>query len=189
MPKKLAGRAAVRIDYMVDPPNDGHSARWVTCSFAGRGLELAWVADGQALSSLMIQGSGLLQLEDGRTLHVNYASQNGTGYVFFQLAQDGPFGVDGIPLTAGRAIATDKKFFPSGAISYIRYPRVRFAEDGRVLGSEPSGRFVVDQDTGSAIQGPARVDVFWGGGAEAARRAATLNGDGSLSVLLLKEAL
>lgn len=200
-------------------------------ALAGKHLEVAWVADELARYSLMVQGSGILRYEDGRTANVNYAGQNGhpyTGlgkalvadgkipmallsmpaieayfkanpgqmhgylnrnpsYVFFKLAPDGPFGVDGISLTAGRAIATDKAQYPSGAITYIHYPRARFDAQGQLAGWEDGTRFVCDQDTGGAINGPARVDIFFGGGQEAARRAGTLNGLGSLEVLLLKD--
>jgi membrane-bound lytic murein transglycosylase A len=114
-----------------------------------------------------------------------YLNRN-PSYVFFQLQPDGPFGCDGIALTPGRAIATDKRLFPSGAIAYIRYPRARFDASGQVVGWETGTRFVVDQDTGGAILGPGRVDIFWGGGEEAAQRAGTLNGNGTLTYFLLK---
>jgi membrane-bound lytic murein transglycosylase A len=108
-------------------------------------------------------------------------------YVFFRLAPEGPFGSDGIPLTAGRAIATDKRLFGSGLIGYLTYPRARFAADGAITAWEPGSRFVMDQDTGGAIKGAGRVDVYWGGGPEAALRAGTLNGSARLWYLLLKE--
>ncbi|MDB5099896.1 MAG: MltA domain protein [Cyanobacteria bacterium RYN_339] len=200
-------------------------------ALANKQLEVAWVADELGRYSLMVQGSGMLHFDDGRTVNVNYAGQNGhpyTGlgkalvadgkipmaqlsmptieayfksnpdqmhgylnrnpsYVFFKLAPDGPFGSDGIALTSGRSIATDKSLYPSGAITYVKYPRARFDDKGQVAGWDQGGRFVCDQDTGGAITGPGRVDIFYGGGQEGARRAGTLNGMGTLSVLLLKE--
>ena len=108
-------------------------------------------------------------------------------YVFFKLAPEGPYGSDGIALTPGRAIAADKRLFGSGLIGYLTYPRARFAPDGSVAAWEAGSRFVLDQDTGGAIKGPGRVDVYWGGGPEAALRAGTLNGDARLWYLLLKE--
>lgn len=200
-------------------------------ALAGRGLEIAWVADEMARYSLMVQGSGLLRYADGRIVNVNYAGQNGhvysslgkhlvaegkipqalismpaiqdyfkahpdelrgylnrnASYVFFKLSPDGPYGCDGIPLTAGRAIATDKRLFPSGAIAYLEYPRAAFDAQGRPSRWDTGTRFVVDQDTGGAILGPGRVDIYWGGGEEAARQAGTLNGHGRASYLLIKE--
>lgn len=165
-------------------------------ALAGKGLEIAWVADAKARSSLMLQGSGQLRFADGRVVCVNYAGQNGhpfvagdanPSYVFFKLAAEGPFGNDGVPLTAGRAIATDKRLFGTGHLAWISYPRARFDERGAVVGWEPGGRFVVDNDTGGAITGPGRVDMFWGGGEEAARRASTLHGPARVWFLLPKD--
>nr|MBP7323550.1 murein transglycosylase [Deltaproteobacteria bacterium] len=48
-------------------------------------------------------------------------------------------------------------------------------------------RFMLDQDTGSAIQGPGRVDIFWGTGDEAGRIAGGFKYDGELYYLLIKE--
>jgi membrane-bound lytic murein transglycosylase A len=47
-------------------------------------------------------------------------------------------------------------------------------------------RYVLDQDTGSAIQGPGRVDIFMGTGAQAGERAGRINDTGELYYLLLK---
>ncbi|MNX84777.1 Membrane-bound lytic murein transglycosylase A precursor [compost metagenome] len=103
-----------------------------------------------------------------------YLIQN-PSYVFFKLAESGPFGVSGVMLTAGRSMATDKALSPSGAIAYVRY-----TQDGK-----EQGRFVCDQDTGSAIKGWGRADIFWGAGEEAGLIAGTLNASGSLTYLLL----
>lgn len=108
-------------------------------------------------------------------------------YVFFQIMPEGPYGVSGMQLVPGRAIATDKSLFPSGTIAYLEYPRARFDEKGNVCGWEQGGRFVVDADTGGAIRGPGRIDIYWGGGEDAARRAGTLNGNGHATFLLLKD--
>ncbi len=115
-----------------------------------------------------------------------YLNRN-PSYVFFRLASEGPYGSDGIALTPGRAIATDKRLFGSGLIGYLTYPRARLGPDGKVEAWEKGSRFVLDQDTGGAIKGPGRADVYWGGGAEAAMRAGTLNGDARLWYLILKE--
>lgn len=107
-------------------------------------------------------------------------------YVFFRLAESGPFGSDGIMLTPGRSVATDKKVSPSGAIAYLRYSKPTLGPDLKLLGVAETGRFVCDQDTGSAIKGIGRVDTFWGGGTEAEAIAGTLNATGSITYLLLK---
>ncbi|WP_338430007.1 murein transglycosylase A [Synechococcus elongatus] len=83
------------------------------------------------------------------------------------------------PLTPGRSIATDKTLFPPAALALIKAP---LAGDRAGL----SYRYVLDQDTGSAIRGYGRVDVFWGTGATAKARAGDVNGPGALYYLLLK---
>lgn len=108
-------------------------------------------------------------------------------YVFFQIMPAGPYGVSGMQLVPGRAIATDKSLFPSGTIAYLEYPRARFDDQGNLCAWEQGGRFVVDADTGGAIRGPGRIDIYWGGGEDAARRAGTLNGNGHATFLLLKD--
>lgn len=114
-----------------------------------------------------------------------YFNQN-PSYVFFALSPEGPFGCDGVALTPGRAIATDKRQSPSGALVHVRYPKARFDAAGQVIGWDEGTRFVIDQDTGGAILGPGRIDFYLGGGAEAAKTAGTLNGTGRAEVLLLK---
>ncbi|MEB3222388.1 MAG: MltA domain-containing protein [Candidatus Sericytochromatia bacterium] len=167
-------------------------------ALAGRGLEIAWVKDPTLRTSLMIQGSGVLRFPDGRLVNVLYAGQNGhvfvggdqsrnPSYVFFRLGAEGPTGCDGVPLTGGRAIATDKRLFPTGSLAWISYPRARFNARGQVEAFEQGGRFVLDQDTGGAITGPGRVDVFWGGGDDASRRAHALNGTGRLWFLVPRD--
>lgn len=150
------------------------------------GLGKAMVASGQ-LSPDQLSMPGITAYFARHPDQLHATLNRNPSYVFFKLAPEGPFGVDGIPLTGGRSIATDKKLFPSGAIAYIQYPHARFNARGQVVGWEKGGRFVLDQDTGGAIQGPGRVDIFYGGGDEAARRAGTLNGNGHLSVLLLED--
>jgi membrane-bound lytic murein transglycosylase A len=109
-------------------------------------------------------------------------------YVFFALADDGPYGNIGVPLTPGRSIATDPAVFPKGALAYVTTEQVVVAPDGRtVVGSQPLARFALNQDTGGAIRGPGRVDLFWGAGDDAAARAGHLRHEGRLYWLLLKE--
>jgi len=108
-------------------------------------------------------------------------------YVFFRLAEEGPFGSTGVVLTAGRSIATDSSLFPPGAPALIRTERPLFDEEGEVAGWRSFARFVVNQDTGGAIKGPDRVDLFWGAGEEAGRDAGYMKQNGELYILLPKE--
>jgi membrane-bound lytic murein transglycosylase A len=108
-------------------------------------------------------------------------------YVFFQTEKGGPFGNIAVPLTPGRSIATDSSIFPKGALAFIECQKPILAKDGVILGWAPFGRYVLNQDTGGAIRGPGRVDLFWGSGPFSRIAAGHLKHPGSLYFLLLKE--
>ena len=102
-------------------------------------------------------------------------------YIFFRrlpgLAADaGPQGSLGVPLTPGRSLAVDPAFIPLGAPVFLA---TRDPLDGR-----PIHRLMLAQDTGRAIRGPARADLFWGWGAAAAARAGPMQEAGELFLLL-----
>ncbi|MEL6468510.1 MAG: MltA domain-containing protein [Cyanobacteria bacterium J06623_4] len=108
-------------------------------------------------------------------------------FVFFRATDGAPAtGSLGYPVTAGRSIATDKSIMPPGALALITLPLPQRSPDG-TLESSTTARFVLDQDTGGAIKGPGRVDLFVGTGAEAGEVAGVINNTGALYYLLLKE--
>jgi membrane-bound lytic murein transglycosylase A len=87
-------------------------------------------------------------------------------YVFFRetgpvVAGVGPVGAQGVPLTAGRSIAVDRRFVPLGVPLWVE---TTVPSPG---GEMPLRRLMVAQDTGGAIRGVVRGDVFWGEGAAA----------------------
>ena len=188
-----------------------------------RGKEIAWVDDEIDLFFLHIQGSGRIQLENGETMRIGYAEQNGhpyrsigrilvqrgelaleqasmqgikawarerpdkasellnsnASYVFFRelpSAEGGPPGSLGVPLTAGRSIAVDRRHVPLGAPVFIAttWPNTM----------RPLNRIVLAQDTGGAIRGPVRADFFWGHGERAAREAGRMKQRVRMWVLL-----
>ena len=108
-------------------------------------------------------------------------------FIFFQ--ETGGTGATGsihVPVTAERSIATDKSLMPPGALALI-YNSFPYPVGGGKLQRRTVSRFVLDQDTGSAIKGPGRVDYFMGSGKLAGDRAGITGGNGSLYYLLLKE--
>ena len=194
--------------------------------------ELLWVDDPIRKFFLQIQGSGLVQLPDGRLLRVGYADQNGRAYrpigrdlvemgelsreevslqtidawlrahpdradeimdknpsyVFFQLlgeadTLEGPLGAQGVPLLAGRSLAVDRRYIPYGAPVWLETD-APFPD-----GDRPFRRLMVAQDTGGAIKGGVRGDVFWGSGDLAEFVAGHMNSRGSYYVLLPKAAV
>ena len=106
-------------------------------------------------------------------------------YVFFRLDTGPSLGNIGVPLTPGRSIATDSTLFPKGALGFIAAQKP-VIENGAITGWVPFTRFVLNQDTGGAIKGPGRVDVFFGQGAEAELSAGNLQHEGELFFLLRK---
>ncbi len=198
----------------------------------GKKLEIAWV-DPIDSFFLQIQGSGILEFEDGQTLQVGYASQNGhpyvpigrflfdviprekmslqtieahlktlspedmqellnknPSYVFFNALESRSITSMGTPTVAGRTIATDRRFFPKGALAYLVHEMPQFQGEAQ----DPTewkamSRLVVDQDTGGAIRGPGRLDLYLGAGKEARRDAGVMKRSGRLYYFFPKENL
>ncbi|MDX1778032.1 MAG: MltA domain-containing protein, partial [Thermodesulfobacteriota bacterium] len=103
-------------------------------------------------------------------------------YTFFNIVKGGIVGSLGVELVPARAIATDKQIFPSGALSYI----VTSIPSNSSNKTVPWSQFVLNQDEGGAIQGPHRVDIFWGSGSRAEHIAHHMNHPGELYFLVLK---
>ena len=89
-----------------------------------------------------------------------------------------------VPVTADRSIATDKSMMPPGALALV-YTELPYSS-GSAIQQKLVSRYVLDQDTGSAITGPGRVDYFMGTGKIAGDRAGVTGGPGQLYYLLLK---
>ncbi|MDA0691370.1 MAG: MltA domain-containing protein [Nitrospinae bacterium] len=100
-------------------------------------------------------------LRDHPSLIPKYLHQN-KRYIFFAYSDEGPTGSGGGELVGGRSIATDKSIYPAGglALLFIRKPILNEAHE--IVRWKRSFRFVVDQDTGSDINGPGRGDLFFG---------------------------
>ena len=108
-------------------------------------------------------------------------------YIFFEEFSGAVNGSEGVALTPGRSIATDKILFPGGGLAFITCKRPHRNAEGDVVSWSKMHRFVVDQDTGAAIKGPGRVDIFWGTGEEAEETAGGSKEMGELYYLLIKE--
>ncbi len=115
--------------------------------------------------------------------------EKNASYVFFQKVQsrkiegEGPMGAEGVPLTPGRSLAVDRKYMPLGVPLWLAggLPAVHEGEPDRRI-----RRLLVAQDTGGAIRGPVRGDLFWGFGPEAESGAGRMKHRGKLWVLLPK---
>ncbi|MFH2201509.1 MAG: MltA domain-containing protein [Elusimicrobiota bacterium] len=111
-------------------------------------------------------------------------------YTFFSvqpMTKDGePSGSIGQPLTPGRSIAVDPEFVPLGAVAYVSLTMIQADGKGGWLGKNPARRFVHCQDTGGAIKGPGRVDLYMGHGPQAKATAHSVWDQGDMYVLLKK---
>lgn len=107
-------------------------------------------------------------------------------YVFFKLESDGPIGYLEVKLTPGRSIAVDYRLFPLPALAYIETEKPLVGGSGEIIRWEKFSRFAVSQDTGGAIRGPARSDLFWGNGTYAEIAAGHMQHRGRLFFLVLK---
>jgi membrane-bound lytic murein transglycosylase A len=108
-------------------------------------------------------------------------------YVFFRITALGPqdeaVGGQGVPLMPGRSIAIDRALHVYGTPFFI-------AADLQIANERTGTKFrrlMVAQDTGSAIVGPARADIYFGAGDEAGRMAGRIKNPGQFVMLIPRE--
>ncbi len=103
-------------------------------------------------------------------------------YIFFTLrtkVEQGPRGSLNVPLTPERSVAVDRRIIPLGSPIWLSTSLPNDGADYR--------RLMFAQDTGGAINGPIRADVFFGRGARAKALAGTMKQTGKIYILLPKE--
>jgi membrane-bound lytic murein transglycosylase A len=104
-------------------------------------------------------------------------------YIFFREApvEDpalGPVAAAKVPLTPGRSIAVDRLLHTFGTPFFVDAPELA------AFGQKPFRRLMIAQDTGSAIVGPARGDLFAGSGDSAGEIAGVVRADATFFALL-----
>lgn len=102
-------------------------------------------------------------------------------YVFFRKLEGRPLTASGTEVVDGRTIATDWRYFSKGTLAFLEFTHPQMGEEHKV-----SRRFVFDQDTGGAIRGPGRVDLFCGAGNSAEEMAGHMRHVGKLWYLVPK---
>ncbi|WP_246730176.1 murein transglycosylase A [Nitratireductor mangrovi] len=196
-------------------------------ALAGRGLEMAWLADPVDVFFIHVQGAARLIMPDGSARRVTYAAKSGhrfTGpggilaelgeiplesvtmqkirgffrenpariseilhqnrsFIFFREAPVddlslGPVAAAKVPLTAGRSIAVDRLLHTFGTPIFVHAP------DLDAFGARPFARLMIAQDTGSAITGSARGDLFAGSGDAAGEIAGVIRHDADFFALV-----
>lgn len=164
----------------------------MTVGFAG-GTDYPYTSIGRELAQ-----DGQLNL-DGLTIPVlidyfrknpaelnNYIPRNNRFIFFRDTNGAAPIGSLQVPVSRDRSIATDKTLMPPGAIALI-HARLPYHNTAGQIEQRIVSRYALDQDTGSAIKGPGRVDYFMGIGQKAGDRAGVTGSKGQLYYLLLKE--
>ncbi len=128
----------------------------------------------------------LLQYFQDYPQQLNTYLPRNQNFVFFRETYGAPAtGSLGVPVVAERSIATDKTLMPPGALALLQ-TQLPYPDASGQLVSQAANRYTLDQDTGSAIKGPGRVDIFMGTGPQAKARAGLINSPGQLYYLLLK---
>ena len=109
-------------------------------------------------------------------------------YVFFKKLETAALTYTGMEVQDGRTIATDKHFFPKGALAFldVEIPVFNSSDDSEAQSWQRQPRLVFDQDTGGAIRGGGRVDLYFGSGDEAAQQAGVMKHPGKLYYLVPK---
>jgi len=118
--------------------------------------------------------------EQQRVLYAN------PSYVFFNVRDEGPLGNLRVELTPGRSLAVDQRLLPPGLLAYVVTEAPVPGEPGQ---TEPLHRFMLVQDTGGAIRGHGRADLFWGSGSDAEWIAGHQKQSGRLLLLVARKAL
>jgi membrane-bound lytic murein transglycosylase A len=113
--------------------------------------------------------------EQGRIMAANER------YIFFRTVPVGPVGSAGVPLTPGRSLAADMGVYPPGGLAFVR---IAAGPTPASPAAHAVQRFALIQDTGVAITGPRRIDVYWGTGTEAESIAGGMRNPGEMYVIL-----
>lgn len=103
-------------------------------------------------------------------------------YVFFRVLDgEGPLGGEGLPLTPQRSLAIDRSIIPYGLPVWLE-------TEPPIKGQRPFHQIMVAQDTGGAIRGAVRGDVYWGTGEMAEYVAGQMKASGQYWLMLPKSA-
>jgi membrane-bound lytic murein transglycosylase A len=215
--QRIAGRV---VDGNLKPYED--RAAIVSGNWPHNDKILAWVDDPVDAFFVQVQGSGVVQMEDGSAMRIGYDGQNGhiyyaigkelikrghltkdhvsmqairewlaanpaeaveimntnRSYVFFRtLEKEGPEGGEGVVLTPERSLAVDHSKIPYGVPVWVDIAPP-------MEGAEKLNRLMIAQDTGGAIRGAVRGDVFWGYGERAEAMAGPMKSKGRYWLLL-----
>lgn len=106
-------------------------------------------------------------------------------YVYFKESAEEPIGLNNIPLTEGRSLAIDNTVYPTmGIINFVKAIKASHVDENGKVVKVPFSRFFISQDTGGAIRGNARCDLYFGYGPLAELTAYNMNEQGDQYFLI-----
>jgi membrane-bound lytic murein transglycosylase A len=159
---------------------------YMTIGYAGRN-DQPYVPIGRILAergAISPENISMQSIQEWLRAHPDQARQvmeENPSYIFFrEIPADEPLGSQNVPLTPYRSVAVDPRYIPLGAPVYVDtvYPPTSSAP----LTIKRS--LMIAQDTGSAIRGPARADIYFGAGPEAEELAGLMHSGGEMYVFL-----
>ena len=107
-------------------------------------------------------------------------------YTFFRTVSKGPLGNIEVPLTAWRSIAMDHKKIPKGGLVFYQTTIPEY-ENNIIKSWQPIQCFALVQDTGGAIRGHGRADIFMGAGKKAEKLAGPMQQTGRILLLVARK--
>ena len=108
-------------------------------------------------------------------------------YVYFKESDEEPVGLNNIPLTEGRSLAIDSRIYKTmGLINFVRTVKPTHVNESGKVEKTQFSRFFISQDTGGAIRGNARCDLYSGYGPMAELMAYNTNELGEQYFLIKK---
>lgn len=108
-------------------------------------------------------------------------------YVYFKETAEEPVGLDNIPLTEFRSLAMDSRIYKTtGLINFVKAVKPTHVDENGKVVKAPFSRFFIAQDTGGAIRGNARCDLYSGYGPLAELAAYNTNDMGEQYFLIKK---
>jgi membrane-bound lytic murein transglycosylase A len=108
-------------------------------------------------------------------------------YVFFEIRNNGPLGALEQVLVPYYSVATDFTIFPKGNLLFIKTEIPSVDAQQKLVGWKPFSSFVLNHDTGGAIKGSGKADIFFGTGPVAEAQACYMVRYGKLYLLVKKK--
>ncbi len=146
------------------------------------GAVIAWVGATKDRSTLVMEGSAIIQFDNGSHMAIEYVKGNGSNPSFQETDDQQFHGAQDVALTPGYSMAVDRQWIPLGTPLWLN---TEVTQDFSKK-SQPFNRLMIAQDIGNAIRGAVRGDMYWGPGSKATKIANNIKNQGSYWLLLPK---